>query len=291
LKGEIDLKKVLATAFVSVFIFAFAPAYGALAADTLTLTPKADTYARSRDDYVDVALGAEKVGADRLNIAWRNTNDVEFESWIYLKFDVKGLMGRKIEKATVTFTVHTAESPGKTGFKVYKYTNEWNENTLTWNNMPKAETSKSYGEYIPKGLAEKGSQISFDIDPSFFDLGAATYSMALITNKATTELGLDSAFYSKDAGNDKGPVLTLTLSQTAQQKEEFLNNDNAPKEEAGQAIETKEEVIPEPKDNGEVIFYTDHTRYIYVAAILLVLAAAGGAYIYITSKKNRKAGL
>lgn len=281
------MKKVLALVLVSVIALSFAPALFASAAETITLTPKADTYARSREDYVDVALGEEQIGKDRLNIAWRNTNNTEFESWIYLKFDVRGLMGRKIEKATITFTVHNAESAGKTGFKVYKYPNEWNESTLTWNNMPKADTSKAYGEYIPKELAEKGSKLSFDIDTAFFDLGAATYSMALITNKETTELGLDSAFYSKDVDNGMGPILTLVVSGTPSEQEEFLDNDNAPEEIVDDEPEV-EEIVPLPKDDGSVISYTSDIGYLYVLIALAVIAVAGGAYTIIKHKKNNR---
>lgn len=174
------------------------------------IIPIEDSFVRSHSiKYANIPMNSDDPNA--LCISSKKNDGEVWEGWIFLKFDATDTGG--MSSATLALTVHGTQNneASDVQFNVYKIKGEWDEATLTWNNKPEIDTSKSYGilKYRGNNYA-RNEQIKIEIDPAFFDSGDGIYSMALVVDKEETPFGTDAAYWSKDQNNENyAPHLTF----------------------------------------------------------------------------------
>lgn len=140
-----------------------------------------------------------RVNSSNPNSNYGDANDLRASNAYksYLKFVVSGVNGA-IEKATLRLF---CEDPSADGGAFYPVDNNWEENTITWNNAPPTSGTP----LISAGPVATDTWIELDITAAI--LGDSTYSFGIIS--ATS----DRVNYSSREGNEP-PELVLETGST-----------------------------------------------------------------------------
>ena len=80
----------------------------------------------------------------------KSSPDIALNRRLYFKFDISGLELDSIKSATLDLRIQTTGAGKIYHFDIYRICNEWNGNTITWNNAPTGE--KIYENLISCGL-------------------------------------------------------------------------------------------------------------------------------------------
>ncbi len=132
------------------------------------------------------------------------TNDRRYS---LLKFNVTGLDGKTVTSVKLQLTEDYSAGEGDTLFEVRNITSEWNETTVTWNNMPDIDDT-SYGDYT-EGMLSNGQVIEIALDDLIM-IEDDIYQLALIP---TSTPNGDSAFESRECGTEEyRPKLIITYT-------------------------------------------------------------------------------
>lgn len=185
--------------------------------NVMTVRPVEEVFTREQDATVNVMGDSER--ASMINIR----ADASKARNGFLKFDVKGLKGAKVEKIELLLTNSQYKTPvelpegtktgGNCGFVVIKLDpNSWKQEEITFSTQPLFdEATGKIGEYDPAGQSLKVLEtIAVEIDPLFIDKDGL-YSFGLFATTGTQ----DSSFFStrdKTAGDKYGPQLVITYT-------------------------------------------------------------------------------
>jgi hypothetical protein len=144
------------------------------------------------DSYVIASLAKHNFGgAKELKVAQ------EPAARSYLRFDVKGLDGKKVSKAMLSLYVDSASGDG---FDVVRVSDQgWEEGKITYRNAPKT------GSRIASSGAASGQWVTIDVTALIH--GSGRYSLALVAHK-----GSSISFASRETGSN-APQLKLTVAQ------------------------------------------------------------------------------
>jgi hypothetical protein len=102
------------------------------------------------------------------------TNDGLFNtSRALLEFDLSAFPSpAKIKKATLSLYwvsyENLTEQTGENAFSIYRITEAWNENTVTWNNQP--DTIALHKVSVPESLLTDQSYLNIDVTPLVQDM-------------------------------------------------------------------------------------------------------------------------
>jgi hypothetical protein len=152
---------------------------------TLALGPAADA-------YVTASQAKHNFGGEA---ELKVVNDPTTHS--YLRFDVKGLDGKKVSKATLSLYVNSASGDG---FDILRVGDGgWAEGNITYRNAPKV------GSRIAGSGAAGGQWVTIDVTALFH--GSGRYSLALVAHN-----GSSISIASRESGAN-APQLKLTVGQ------------------------------------------------------------------------------
>jgi hypothetical protein len=166
---------------------------------TPTLTPTATATTGPQvvlnpvaDAYVNASFPATNYGTSTI---LRTYNSPEQRS--YLRFNVAGLGGQTITRATLRLYANGSSTGGYIVSRVSD--NTWGETTINYNNMP------ALGAFVGNSGAHGGA-VYTSVDVTAYVTGEGTYSLALTTTTAKIV-----SYPSREAGANK-PELVLELS-------------------------------------------------------------------------------
>jgi RHS repeat-associated protein len=154
---------------------------------SLTLTPIDDAYIQSASPTINSG------SAPTLQVD--NSPILHF----LIKFDVTGVNGQSIANAKLRLYNTNSSSIGGNFYRVAD--NSWQEETVTWNNAPAADTT------LLASLGSVSPDTWYDVDITSLITGDGTYSLRV---SSTSTNGAD---YSSKEGNNP-PQLVITLAGT-----------------------------------------------------------------------------
>jgi autotransporter-associated beta strand protein len=162
-----------------------------ISALTTSLTPAADATVRGGTNS-GINFGSAATLTVRQD---KSTNNIQ---QAYLRWDLTGVSGTVAQAQVVLTPVSVGASGIEQGVAVAN-SNNWAENTLTWNNQP------GYGERFATWLAPTSAPISFDVTPQVLDAlnGDRQLSLALFS---ITSNSVDYA-----SGENSNPALQPQL--------------------------------------------------------------------------------
>ncbi|MEA3329745.1 MAG: DNRLRE domain-containing protein [Nanoarchaeota archaeon] len=168
-------------------------------AGTMKIYPSDDAFVRDRSPNQNFGVGSWE---EDLRVGY-NTNFGTDRS--YVKFDISSLNGKTIN--SIIFSIDPAGYQGNPTLNLnYVSNNNWNEETITWNNCPQ------YTTIIDSKNVDDLGRIEFDINPSFSD--GEEFSFVMIEQGEDAEVVFDSKDYDTGCEEDymKWPYLEVNYN-------------------------------------------------------------------------------
>jgi hypothetical protein len=131
-----------------------------------------------------------------------------------LKFDIKGIEGKKVTSAKLVLWTFDKVSAGNTAFELHKTTTPWDEETVTWNTKPEwSDTVYMFAPREERGGNDGIKKYEFEVDPILFADGDAVYELALVP----TEGGDDTNFFARehDENGTYAPLMVLNVEDAS----------------------------------------------------------------------------
>ncbi len=156
---------------------------------TTPVMPPSLTFNVQADTYVNASNPGSNYGSATV---WRVNSSPDIHS--YLKFNVQGLAGYAVTRATLSlYTNTTSSTMGIQALAVAD--NSWAENTITYSNAP------TLGSVIGSSLSyTAGSWVTVDVTP--YVTGEGTYSFGITTVNSSTQ-----SFAAKESGANAAQLI------------------------------------------------------------------------------------
>lgn len=163
---------------------------------TKTLTPIADSYTRS-GNYANQNYGS----SPNLRVRTNKTNDT---SYTFLKFDISSLPSTlsgailKLYGASQNSDIALVTAQGVAS-------NNWQESTITWNNMPSL-----LAPFANARIASSNQYYSWNVSPYFLQVAASKQVQISLALTPFRGLNVDTAFSSKEAGTNSPKLVACS---------------------------------------------------------------------------------